>query len=315
MTEMNLEIYARILARLACRRGARLDEILAELGVDADAFGHAEPGLRAELSGAWPNRKGIGAMKFATALGTELERLGALGNDTHPSKVVGDDGPPALFPAAPRPREPEVPSFLQAAAAPQVSIARMAPPPEPAPPPPVIHVPPAEPSSGASLAGTANMDVHAFMEAAKRGESALPFAPSEEVPSIAAEPSVRPTVALPSRPRLSGTIDADLSAVVASVKRGALPFGALPEPSPPSVAASGSDFDFARFSLEVYASVTGALARGEPRDAVLVRHSMSPEAYDRMAKAWAQRFQREPHLLAWFQELARNSAAAPRPSE
>ena len=42
---------------------------------------------------------------------------------------------------------------------------------------------------------------------------------------------------------------------------------------------------------------------------------MSPEAYDRMAKAWAQRFQREPHLLAWFQELARNSAASPRPSE
>ncbi|APR86237.1 Hypothetical protein A7982_11586 [Minicystis rosea] len=42
---------------------------------------------------------------------------------------------------------------------------------------------------------------------------------------------------------------------------------------------------------------------------------MSPDAYDRMAKTWAQRFQREPQMLAKFQELARSNAALPRRTE
>jgi hypothetical protein len=92
-------------------------------------------------------------------------------------------------------------------------------------------------------------------------------------------------------------VDADLRAIIAAVESGAVPFAKPAEPPP-----------VALLPLETYASVTAALAGGEPRDAVLARHRLTSEAFDAQARAWAQRFQRQPHFLERFKELVRSSA-------
>jgi hypothetical protein len=60
-------------------------------------------------------------------------------------------------------------------------------------------------------------------------------------------------------------------------------------------------------TLEKYASVSGALARGEPQEALLARHGLTVVAFELLAKAWGQRFQKEPHLLEEFRTLARTA--------
>jgi hypothetical protein len=213
------------------------------------------------------------------------------------------------------------------------------------PSPPIVR---AKPSSVSSLAGTANVDMSAIVAAAQQG--ALPFArlPSS-VPGTAAEVRSRPVgsgtveaninaavadersllpfVPSPSsaartaeapekrsaaevRPRAvgSGTVEADVNAAVAN-ERSALPFAHVERPGP-GPAEAGEDFDLSLLPLETYASVSGALARGDSREATLRRYGLTGEAFEILAKAWAQRFRREPHLLDKFKELARSCATA-----
>jgi len=207
-------------------------------------------------------------MKFATALGEELMRLGPLGG--HGASSGSHAGDPGLspLPAPTQPRGPELPSYLQSPASP-MPVAPVTPP--ASVPPPLIQARmDAEPASRSDLGGTANMD---------------------------------------------------LSAIVAAVKRGSMPFkptGGSSPPPPLNTTGPGSEVDLAEvplLPLETYASVTGALARGEARDEVLARHGLSADTYAKMARGWTDRFGRDPHLLATFQELARNSAASPRRSE
>src|SRR5262245_55972313 len=148
MTELNLDTYARLLAHVACRRGVPMKRILAELGVDAEELRLAEPALRERLIGAWDNRAGILAMKFAAALGAEMVRLGAVGGDW----TREEEGPELVVPLSDaRPAEPEVPTFLQAASAQGFSAPLAGPASVPEPPP----VP--------SLKGTVDVDLSAVV--------------------------------------------------------------------------------------------------------------------------------------------------------
>jgi hypothetical protein len=263
VSTLSLEGYARILAHLACRRGASVEEILSELGVERDDFRRADELLRRELAVAWPRRKGIGAMKFATALGKELERLGPIGAPAQPERE----------PREPEPRETEtaIPSYLQA--------------PLPADPLPVAVAPaPERESPRVRFGGTADMDLSGIVAAIERG--ALPFAASLQRAAAQQRPSSPP------------------------------PSAGEPAASPePAAAETSEEIDLAAFPLEAYASVSGALARGESREEALAKHRLSAELFDKLAKAWAHRFEREPHLLARFKELARTSAASRRRDE
>ncbi|MFT3770165.1 MAG: hypothetical protein QM820_32450 [Minicystis sp.] len=330
VTEVTLETYARLLAHVACRRGVPMKEILVELGVEVEALYAAERAFRQQLAGAWEGRKGIVAMKFAAALGAALENLGPIGGEGSGSPQEQRPDEPALVAVA---REPErsVPSYLQASPGPglgsfavqpssaQASIVAVA----PLVPLPLVPAPIAETCAGSHLAETVDADFSAIKAAMERGP--LPFSSTSSTPAADkgaptaaphkphagvadAEDGTRVAARQPGS-HLAGTIDADFRAIKAAMERGPLPF-AHPEPS-----TSDEDRGEALPPLETYAGVTGSLARGEPRDEVLARHGLSAEAYDRMTKAWAQRFQREPHLLTRFQELARSSAASPRRTE
>jgi hypothetical protein len=103
-----------------------------------------------------------------------------------------------------------------------------------------------------------------------------------------------------------------LNALTAPIAAGAIPGNdgdrsATPFESPRLRAEA---FDLSLFPLERYAEISGALAAGEPRMAVLNRYKLSPSLYDALASAWAARFLSEPALFARFTELARRSAAS-----
>jgi hypothetical protein len=72
------------------------------------------------------------------------------------------------------------------------------------------------------------------------------------------------------------------------------------------------EVDLQRYPLELYAAITGALARGEPREQVLTAHQLAPELFDRIGKAWAARFAEDPPLRARFQDLARQAVSQGR---
>ena len=280
MSELSLEMYARLLAHVACRRGARLSDLLSELGIDAEALPAAEIALREQLTSAWVNRRGILAMKFAAALGAELQRLGPIGGDG----------------ASPLP--PEVVSLLSTA--PEVPETAM---------PSYLHTP---------------------LTTDRGGIGAPPFVALPAAPSLPAAPPIAPPALIRKEPAspstLAGTGNLDLTAIVAAIRQGGLPFAHAPSPqagaTPAPEGRPGSATPDAgpaeareELPLETFALVSGALARGESRDVALARHGLTSAAFDVLAKAWAQRFQREPQLLDRFKELARSSAATGRPGE
>jgi hypothetical protein len=88
----------------------------------------------------------------------------------------------------------------------------------------------------------------------------------------------------------------------------ATPFA--PAPAAPTASA---EVDLGKYPLELYAALTGALARGEPREKVLAEYRLTPTLFDTLAHAWGARLTADPELLVRFTALARSSAAqAPR---
>jgi hypothetical protein len=156
-----------------------------------------------------------------------------------------------------------------------------------------------------------------------------PLPASPPAPVLPVSPPELPPVHRPPA-RLAGTAEADLSAIVAAVQRGALPFAASAAPSPASVPEAAKappappppgspstvalpvmsdEIDLALYPLERYAAVTGALARGEPRDQILSEHHLTPALFEKLAHAWGARFAGDPQLLDRFKALARSSAS------
>jgi len=107
----------------------------------------------------------------------------------------------------------------------------------------------------------------------------------------------------------------DLSAMLAAVQAGKLPFQAKHEAAAQPVATpwrsssagnpKESDSHGASLALEVYASVTAALASGEDRGAVLARHGVTAETFAQQARAWGARLQADPALMEHFKAMAR----------
>ena len=330
MTTIDFEIYGRIIAHLLCRRRVQITEVLADLSVDRADLERDEPALRRELADAWPSRRGISAMKFATALAQELTRL----------QFVFSDSQPEQAPSVPALAKPAVavPSFLQPApltAAPPLSVA-----PSFSPSPLAIPLDPVAPAAPKvnrlpDLAGTADTDMSVIIAGIRAG--GLPFVEHPEAPPPAASDRAPAMQALPASitdfarhpvdpvapaapklnrlPNLAGTADADMSVIIAGIRAGGLPFVEPPKvPPPPASAAPGSaatqalpaySIDFARYPLELYARVTAALARGEPREEVLAAHQLNTDLFDSIARAWTTRFRDEPALLERFRCLVR----------
>jgi hypothetical protein len=90
---VTLEAYAQLLARLACRRGATVDEVLAELGIAAGDLGRDEPTLRAQLREAATPRSAGTAMRLAAVLADELQKLPPLGPPAPPPPPPGPPMP------------------------------------------------------------------------------------------------------------------------------------------------------------------------------------------------------------------------------
>jgi hypothetical protein len=170
-----------------------------------------------------------------------------------------------------------------------------------------VAAPPMTASS--PLAGTAEVNIGAIVTATR--EDALPFAhPQSSHVGVSEMPAKRSATEVRSRPVGSGTVEADVNAAVGD-ERSALPFIRAERPGQ-GPAETGEDLDLSLLPLETYASVSGALARGDSREATLKRYGLTAPAFDIFARAWAQRFQREPSLLEKFKELARSSAAGRR---
>ncbi|APR76036.1 Hypothetical protein A7982_01383 [Minicystis rosea] len=262
MGALTLTLYAQLLARLACRRGARVEDVLAELGVGADDLARDEQALRRELAAAWPSRKGIDAMKFATALGRELERLGALGGDGAPAEDRERDAASAPLPSETRPREPELPSFLQT---PRAQITSFAP--APVAPPPIVHTRmEATTPSRSPLAGTADMDLSAIVAAVTRG--ATPFQASEG--SSAPAPSAQTAP------------EADAGA-------------------PPEAGKAVPPARVTELTVAQYASLRVELQRRPDQAAsILSRYQVPSESREELDASWRARFEADPLLRAEF---------------
>lgn len=154
----------------------------------------------------------------------------------------------------------------------------------------------------ADLAETAGMDLSAIVSAVQR--VVLPFAPSTgRAPSADRDErreEARPTMELPTNlpEGPGGTMNADFSAIVAAVSQGGLPWK-----------RPADEVDLSPMPLATFAEISGALARGEPREEALAKHGLSAETFSKLAQGWAQRFLQDPALAATFKELARASAS------
>jgi hypothetical protein len=100
----------------------------------------------------------------------------------------------------------------------------------------------------------------------------------------------------------------DMSDAVASACA-AMPFSRAEGPPP----KSPQEVDLEALPLETFAALSAALARGESREGVLAKHGLTASAFDAIAAAWGRRLQREPNMLARFNELA-TRAVKPAPA-
>ncbi len=101
----------------------------------------------------------------------------------------------------------------------------------------------------------------------------------------------------------------DMSDAVASA-RAAMPFSRAEGPPP----KSSQEVDLEALPLETFAALSAALARGESREGVLAKHGLTSAAFDAIAAAWGRRLQREPNMLARFNELATLATRAVKPA-
>lgn len=312
---MTLETYARLLALLAVRRGARIDDVLSELGISVGELHRDEAALRAQLAGLWPRRKGVAAMQFASALGEALVGLAPLS--------AGVDAAADLVQSIAREKLPSsyMPSF--------------------------------SPTEGGTPPGPPSVDIGTFQQPVRFFEPPSLDTETGERPTLPFEPPGKQVArfdpmtgerlaepilvdAASKRPAspLAATMDPDMGAIVAALARGALPFkqpspssdpeasailtGLMRPPASPTtevlpVMDTSKDAP-GRSSLELYAAVCGAVAHGTPREQALVAHGLSEEDFSKLIHTWAPKFAQDPELRARFKEMAKSYAASARRS-
>lgn len=70
--------------------------------------------------------------------------------------------------------------------------------------------------------------------------------------------------------------------------------------------------DLSLFPLELYAEISGGLARGDDRAKLLASRGLTDSLFDVLAQAWAKKLASDPNLMARFKELARQTASGGR---
>jgi len=70
--------------------------------------------------------------------------------------------------------------------------------------------------------------------------------------------------------------------------------------------------DLSLFPLELYAEISGGLARGDDRAKLLASRGLTDSLFDVLAQAWAKKLATDPTLMARFKELARQTASSGR---
>ncbi len=161
---LNAEVFALVLVRLAARPAVALSEVLVEVGVERASFDAQAPRLIRELGEAWEKRRGQTAMKFAEAVGRELDRIGGiadlLARQEEPRRVLA-----SFQQVAPAPFNPDETLPLVAPGSAELPFA----------PPDVLRVPeplPLASPSGETMQGTddtvVNLDIYAELVAELR---------------------------------------------------------------------------------------------------------------------------------------------------
>lgn len=209
-----LETYAETLAHLLRRRDEPTDAVLASLGVTAETFARAEQFWTDALAQSYARRKGVLAMKFASALALAQRKVGLLSareesisapttevmpGVLRPEVLPSDYLRDGLFakPYAPEPQNPPMPLPAAVAAAPPMEPRAAAGQPKPLPLPPA----PARPTFGNAGRLAVTMPLAGNVP---QGPS-LPFLPgaaaqpiAEEPPRAAAPPALRTGTVLPT---------------------------------------------------------------------------------------------------------------------
>lgn len=147
-------------------------------------------------------------------------------------------------------------------------------------------------------------------------------------PPLPTTPPASTPPALPKPPpaALAATMDPDMGKILASIAR-ALPFAPGAEPPAPKPPKPAPTVELPIMdptpevthpgpnSLERYAAICGALARGLPRDQALAACNSSPEDFDNLIKFWGPRFEQDLALLTTFHDMVKAHAAPANSAE
>lgn len=291
---LKVERYAEVLAHLAHLREP-MEEILERLGVDLAAWGAAEQEFGVSLSNAARHGQRDLATNFAAAFSRARRRL-------IEERVTFESLPPAVVDRKPPPDPSEqksvvgAPSYLvenrlrQAAAAYPTAPS---PAPAPAPSAPIAAPPPPKPEPP-------KIPDFTIMQAGPlvQDSETLPFvpAPKELVRPAAAAVDYVPTGTT------APTSDSPMS----------LPFVAQ-RAAKEETKLKPEQIDLSLFPLELYAEISGGLARGEDRGKLLASRGLTDSLFDVLAQAWAKKLAGDATLMGRFKDLARQAATKRAP--
>jgi hypothetical protein len=283
-----LEAYVLVLAHLLKRRDEPIATVLGALNVSGEAFKLAEEYWSNELEQSLPRRKGMMAMKFASAFAEARKRVGLIdpvtpGNYAERRPQVEVQVPTFLKQAAAAPsawaaRAPEPQHAAPPIAAPPIAAPPIAAPPiaapraSPVPPPP--GPPPAARKISAAFSGTAYLDPAAPVA------TPMPFTKGAASSEIAkSDPSTQAR-------RGVGTGTAFLEGPEAS----------------PAPARQPADQEL---TLEQYATLVIALSRRPPNpEQLLARYGiMNADQQRRVDEAMKAQLARDPALRAQYHAI------------
>lgn len=285
---LKLDRYADVLAHLAHLREPT-EEILERLGIDLAVWGAAEKEFGVALSNAARHGQRDLATTFASAFSRTRRRL-------IEEKVTFESLPPAIVDRKPPPDPTEQksvvgqPSYLVENRLKQAAAAYpLAPPPAASP----SAAPPIQPPAPEASA-VPNFTIMQAGPMVQDSET-LPFMP-------APKELVRPASAVADYVPTGTTAPSSESPM-------SLPFVAQ-RAAKEETKLKPEQIDLSLFPLELYAEISGGLARGEDRAKLLASRGLTDSIFDVLAQAWAKKLGSDAALMGRFKELARQAATA-----
>lgn len=283
---LKLDRYADVLAHLAHLREPA-EEILERLGIDLAVWDAAEKEFGVALSNAARHGQRDLATTFAAAFSRTRRRL-------IEEKVTFESLPPAVVERTPPPDPREqksvvgAPSYLVEKRLKHAAAAYpLAPPPassQPAAPPVQPPAPEASavPNFTIMQAGPMLQDSETLPFVPAPKELVRPASPApEHVPTGTTAPSTESPMSLPFVAQRAAKEETKLK----------------PE-----------QIDLSLFPLELYAEISGGLARGEDRAKLLASRGLTDSIFDVLAQAWGKKLASDAALMGRFRDLARQAA-------